>query len=463
MKWPVFSEKELVIGNTEADIGVCTLWSPREEFARKHLNGLMEKVAAVGNLYSVYGIGFLIRNYFTNPKLRYLVVTGTELGGSKDALFNLASDDSLANKVLLDKEHIRRFLSQVKIVFSDIKGLKKLISEERFRDSLLEAKEFKPLFVPMPEPKTDIFPAPKTGHLIRARTIAEGYHRMLREIRIFGHITGKDSEKHRRQELWRLHMVITSQDPCDFASIPHPEYDKGKMKKYCKDFWEGTEPGDLAYRYGHIIRFGFGDQVEAVIAAFKKKGETFRTVISLWDPNTERGSITDEDPPCLVDIHPRIIDGRLDQGAYIRTNDMFRGWTLNAAALRYFQYRLLERLRAELRRTELRLGELEITSGSAHIYERDLVAVDAFLAEARSEKFFPDPKGNFEVSVNANEILVRHFSLEGERCLQEFRGTNAEKLSKEVAPFITQPANALYVGRELEKAEIVLKNKPREY
>ena len=57
---------------------------------------------------------------------------------------------------------------------------------------------------------------------------------------------------------------------------------------------------------------------------------------------------------------------------------MFGGWPLNAAALRYFQYRLLEELKKKLKRPELQLGELGVTSGSAHIYERSWLAVDSF-------------------------------------------------------------------------------------
>lgn len=458
-KWPVFSEKELVLGNLDSRIGICTLWTPRNKFADS-ISGIMNRIAAIGNLFSIYGIAMLIRNFLANPNLRYLIVTGTEQGDSGKVLLNLnnSKDEKLLKRVYLDKEHIQRFLEQVKIIRVENIDVSRIIEDNLYLDQSYENRKFEPLFVELPEPKAEVFPSAKSGYLIRRDTIAEGYVALLDEIRKFGHITDSDSEGHRRQELWELNMVITDQNPIDFKSIPHPEYNTTHIRKYCEDFWKGAEPNDLAYRYGHIIRYEFGDQVEAVVNAFVKKPETFRTLISLWNPNTLDGSIVAEDPPCLVIMHPRIIGNLLHLWAYIRTNDMFSGWPLNAAALRYFQHKFLILLRVRLNRPELEIGELDITSGSAHLYERDWLRVDSMLEEVlKKGKFRIDRKGNFEISTECNEILIHHYSPDGTELLQTFRGTNAERLSLEISPFISETRNALYVGRELAKAELGLK------
>ena len=88
----------------------------------------------------------------------------------------------------------------------------------------------------LPEPKADFLPSSKSGHLTRVRYIEEGYQKLLKEIRLFGHITNQDSEGQRRQELWELNMVITIQDPEDFSSIPHPEYSPNKSKNTVRIF-----------------------------------------------------------------------------------------------------------------------------------------------------------------------------------------------------------------------------------
>lgn len=457
-KWPVFSEKEVVVGNPEANVGVCTLWTPMELFVKKYAKETMDKIAIVGNLYSVLGIGILIRNYLANPNLRFLIVTGNNQGLSKLALKNIIYwDDKHIGQLSLKRKHMERFFEQVDMIFlDDKKEVVRQIQDGKFE--INDNKKFKKIIVKLPKPKATSFPAPMSGHLIRVRTIEEGYRKLLVEIRRFGHITGQDSEGQRRQELWELNMVITNQNPKDFSSIPHPEYTPSRIKSYCQDFWLGKEPKDLAYRYGHIIRFVYGNQVEAVKQAFKDKMETFRTVMSLWNPDAKEGSIKEKDPPCIVLIHPRIIGDFLHLWAYIRTNDMFSGWPLNAAALRYFQYRLLEELRKELKRPELQLGELGVTSGSAHIYERSWLAVDSFLGEERSRVFQVDPKGNFEIKVVDKMIVVNHYNPDGEKLLQVFTGTTARELSRKIEPFISQISNALYIGRALQKAEEEVKS-----
>mgnify|MGYP001590200760 CR=1 FL=1 len=456
-KWPVFSEKEVIVGNPEAELGIATLWTPREKFVEMCIdNEGLSKIAIIGNLYSVFGIGVLIRNYLSNPKLRSLVITGTELGNSRSVMEKLNTRENIADiakKLYLSEEHIKRFLNQTNIYFFEKHNINAFVLKGIFNHA--DDQTFPKIIVDLPEPKADFFPSSKSGHLIRVRYIEEGYQKLLKEIRLFGHITNQDSEGQRRQELWELNMVITIQDPEDFSSIPHPEYSPEQIQKYCEDFWKGSEPKDLAYRYGHIIRFAYGDQVEAVKKAFKDKAETFRTVMSLWNPGE---SIREKDPPCITVIHPRIIGDYLHLWAYIRTNDMFGGWSLNAAALRYFQYKLLEELRVELKRQNLQLGEMGVTSGSAHIYERNWLAVDSFLGEEKLGVSDFDPKGNFEVKTRDGKITVNHYSPNGEELLQVFTGITARELSRKIEPFISQISNALYVGRALQKAEEEVKN-----
>jgi len=456
-KWPIFSEKEVVLGNLGSMIGVATLWYPRNRFSQEVLGDLMNNVAVVGNLYSIYGIGILIRNFLANPNLRYLIVSGTELGKSRGALENLSTDFSILPSIYLSEEQVKRFLDQVKIIFVETKNVKKVIEEEDFRNTNHEVKIFDSIEIPLPKPQINIFPTAPSTHVIRARTIEEGYEYLLKEIRMFGHTTGNDSEGHRRQELWTLNMDITTQDPLDFKSIPHPEYSEVQIKEYCEDFWGGIKRGETAYAYGHIIRNKFGDQVVAAIESFKKKQETFRIIISLWDPRVVEGSLNDEDPPCITEIQLRIINNKLYQSCKIRTNDMFNGWPLNAIALRYFQYRFLECLKVELNRSDLALGDLSICSGSAHFYERDWIKIDTVINEAPVRLFLPDPKGNFEIKVEDEKIVVNHYAPDGTQILQIFYGTSALELSKKIQPFISQVQNALYIGRELMKMEIKLK------
>ena len=57
----------------------------------------LSKIAIIGNLYSVFGIGILIRNYLSNPKLRSLIITGTELGNSRSVMEKLRTREDTAD------------------------------------------------------------------------------------------------------------------------------------------------------------------------------------------------------------------------------------------------------------------------------------------------------------------------------------------------------------------------------
>lgn len=461
-KWPFLSREEVILGNLEATVGITTLWSPRKMFVEMYLEPVMSKIAIVGNMYAIFGIGIMIRNYLANPRLRYLIVTGNatdKMGKSKEALEWLGSDPAgFAKKFHLTPDQLNRFLRQTKIFFVNEKEVTEFIGQELYRDLAHEKiSGFEAIEVLLPKPEITVFPAADSSHSIRVRTIAEGYQKLLQEIRLFGHLTGKDSEGHVRQELWELNIAITDQNPLTFDSIPHPEHGAPEIEKYCKDFWGGTEPEDLAYRYGWIVRKKYGDQVKAAIEAFKQKAETFRVVISLWDPDTNTGSIVADDPPCLTVMQLRIVDGKFHLWAYIRTNDMFNAWTLNAMMLRYFQHMFLEELRVALNKPDIRLGELNVTSGSAHIYDRDFSQIESVIAE-KNFGFLPDPKGNFQISVKNGKIIVSHYHPDGEQLIQEFVGTSAVELSRRVLPFVSQKQNAMYIGRELMKAELQLKD-----
>ena len=132
-KWPVFSEKEVIVGNPEANIGICTLWTPMEFFVKKYAKDAMDKIAIIGNLYSVLGIGILVRNYLASPNLRFLIVTGNNQGLSKLALKNMVCwDDQHLGQLSLKRKHMERFLEQVDIIFLDDK--KKLFAKYKMEN-----------------------------------------------------------------------------------------------------------------------------------------------------------------------------------------------------------------------------------------------------------------------------------------------------------------------------------------
>lgn len=422
-----FVRGDLLLGDFRKHVGLCTLWTPKDRY--KHLR---KKVAVIGNLYSLQGIGMIIRNALATPRMTTLIVTGKDHPDySLQSGRKLIERDFKPKDLDLDDAHVQRFYDQVTII--DRRGAKVRKADLR---SIAPRQSLERLFLPPPEPAArEVYPAARSGFLLRADTIQKGHLGLLREIRTFGHFTTPDSEGHKRQEIWQLTVVLAKE--CKTTNIPL--YTDEQVQHYGEALWNGDEPSDMTYRYGHTMRYRYGDQISAVLAAFKKKPETFRTMISLWEPLQ---SLLRDDEPCLVTVHPRIVNGVMDMFAYIRTNDMFRGWPKNAAGLRHFQMRLAKEAGVEV-------GELTITSGSAHLYDRDWLAVDRMLEADQRRFMIFDPKGDFVLSRTNDGIQADHY--QGGLLIQRLVAPNPAAMERAILPFVSDVSHALFVGREIER------------
>lgn len=86
VEWPVEYRKELLIGNLDRSVAICSLWSDREYVAGKVG---VENVAVIGNLYS-HGTGIegIIRNVLANPAIRTIIIAGKDKSRSAETLKN---------------------------------------------------------------------------------------------------------------------------------------------------------------------------------------------------------------------------------------------------------------------------------------------------------------------------------------------------------------------------------------
>ena len=99
-------------------------------------------------------------------------------------------------------------------------------------------------------------------------------------------------------------------------------------------------------------------------------------------------------------------NGKLHETAEFRSHDMYRGWHLNAYALR----ELLKRMSEEV---GMNVGTLSVLSNSAHIYEDCWVSADKTIEMYHRNKPMVvenDPRGYFLVTADekSGEITVQH-------------------------------------------------------
>lgn len=423
-------------GDAATGVGLCTLWTPKRLYG-----GLSNLYAVAGNLYSLAGVDLMIRNVLAEPSLKVIVVTGVDnpepsrhLG---QALLDCAFSGDDLRGLQVDASAIEAFYDAVHLIDAryirprNIGDLRPILETAgRMNQSSRTA-----VILPPPTATITAFPAPRSTFNVRAKTVASAHVQVLDQIRRFGSLTDPDKQGVHRQELWQF--TVTLDAGVSPTNIPH--YTDAEIQRYGDDLWFGSEPDSMTYRYGHTMRFQYGDQVAKVIAVLRSKASSYRAVISLWSPSE---SLDRDDEPCLTTVQLRLRGGALDLFAYIRTNEMFMGWAKNVAGLRVFQ----ERIAREL---GVRVGELTTTSGSAHIYSYDIPAVDAYLANTQRANEAPyDPYGNFSFIREGDEFVAFHLDNEG-AAIQTIRAATKGALRDAVLPFVGTIPHAAYIGKTI--------------
>ncbi|MCU0490636.1 MAG: thymidylate synthase [Chloroflexaceae bacterium] len=467
MEWPIYFPRNVTLGNPQAGVGLCLLWTPQDRVLPALPPG---SFTLAGNLYSRDGISFLIRNVLARPTIRTLLLCGKDMTGSGAALVALMEHGLDAQHRIvgdgtrlhpeLPAEAIDLFRHNVRLVDARDtmrpEAIAALLAELPHNNQPFAET---PLIFPYTEPKAEALPAEETGFVVRAATVRAAYLRLLWQVMTFGQRSATQHSSDQR-ELLDVTTVIDEEptDPARFSHAPWMPLQRetlgqrqpdGSFSGYLGQFLQPSGGTGVSYTYGDRLRAYNGeiDQMAALLADLRRNGESRRAVASLWNPASDAGA---DNPPCFTHMQARLRSGRVHLTAYFRSHDMYRAWPANAYGLRALQGLLVEGLPGAV------AGELAIISHSAHIYAHDWDATQELLAHhyrAADPRMVRDPRGSFVVSLEPPEIVVRHYTPEGEH-LQTWRGESAFELRKQVAPFVGLLEHALYLGGELEKAEI---------
>lgn len=83
------------------------------------------------------------------------------------------------------------------------------------------------------------------------------------------------------------------------------------------------------------------DQVEQAISTFKKDPTRRTVILHTWIPFRDLAKFTperiDTSSPCLVIIHPQVVEEKLHFNVVMKTNDLFSAWPGNAYAFTVLQ------------------------------------------------------------------------------------------------------------------------------
>ncbi len=480
---PHYKPNQLICG--QGQTAIVTGWTVRQSVA-KHLN--LEDYAVIGNLYSpTRGISPLIRNLLANPHVRFLVILQAtkedkNAGGCQCLLDFLRhgvtqGESDTGKKTWVINSEIKGYID-IEISFDTLEKLRQNI---QFREgkSIKEAinliQEFnknkiepwgEPLTFPQTEITPTVLPGVRYGHRIEGKTIAQTWVKIIHRIKTTGTI--RPTTYGQWQELIDL-MAIVTDEPLEFY-FPEPNY-LPIQRNFIQDYIgqildDAPQKEGVKYTYGQRLRSWFGrDQIEQLINKLAGDIDSSRAVMSLWDVKDYEDN---DSPPCLNHIWVRIVDNELSLTATFRSNDMFSAWPANAMGLKFLQQYIKEKI-LEKSNYNLTLGPLIIISQSAHIYsdcwEHAQRVIDTEYNKINQQRNFDDPSGSFLISIKDNQIIVEHLTPGSGEVVNCYSGKNARKLYQTIAlncPGL-QIEHAMYLGTELQKAELCLVKKSDSY
>ncbi len=472
LDWPIYFRDNLTLGEREHPVAICCLWMKQSRLADTLAPS---SYSVLGNLYSKDGINYLLRNVLARPTIRAIVLCGPDLTHSGTALLNLAQygidenhrvqnapsssggpSETAQIEKEISREAIDTFRENVQIVnLIGVNDPGTIQAKLRELEGMLAHGAFaEPCVFPRATPAADEFPAEETGFVVRGDKSVEVWVNVLAAVLAFGR---RDLTAYtvQQRELLDVVAVIHDEDSNDLYLPEWLPLTREQLDAYYPQLLTAARPENIAYTYGErLFDFNGRDQIAAMADELRATRYSRRAVAALWDPGRDPGSA---DPPCLNLLQARARDGKLYLTAYFRSHDIFRAWLLNAFGLRKLQAELARRIG-----NQCMLGDLVIISQSAHIYADSWDAARAITREHAREylknpRLVRDPRGSFTIRVEGFQIRVDHYSPEG-NLLATFTGTNARSLQRELAFYISRVDHAIYLGAELAKAELALKN-----
>jgi thymidylate synthase len=418
----------------------------------------------------------MLRNLLYNPQIQTLFICGNNRSGSREELrkfFELGLEPVGTSLV-----HYRPPSLGIQVAPAMIRETKRIIddllkpelfstipefiwlgelNEEQiavdiFKRFLVTWKprsinELKRRQVPLPEVEVDRFPDNPRGHVVVRDTPIEAWKEVLYLLTRFGYrVTLKKGD---RQELQHVKVVVEKPRFEPEEKLHAVNLDPQKLRRYQEDILRGELRPDETYNYGHRLRTYFGlDTLAACADRLKSDPEDRKSYVALWD--SARDLTVREGHPCLVSLYFRKFEGKLTLSATFRTHNAMDAYPMNLYGLMAIQAWMAERV-------ELLPGAIVVVSHSLGLDPRELDRALMIIGQ-RPFKVNLDPMGYFRITLDGKEILVEHrFE---DVTLKEYRGKKAASLQHQIARdvAVSDINHAIYLGRQLAKAEMALKD-----
>ena len=489
---PLYYQDRLKIVNPEGDVAIATLWSKVEsayqilEEAGVDLAPATSRISTIANLYG-NGLPQMLRNLLWNPQIRYILILGKNLSGSREWVLNffehgLEEVEFLGAKAFRIRNTTRTIDGCVQpqhfarapefIVLGDVGDAATKAGLKAFFDGLPPAEQIDLARVeppPIPEPAVTRFPTEPRSHTIVRNTPMEAWSELIFRLFRFGHrnVVAKKSGPEGRVELQNIKAIIENplEEPDEI--LQQYGFSLEKFQGYQRRILDPEKPSDLGYTYGNRLRGYFQrdgklvDSLEIAGQRLKEKPESRHAYIALWDNTRDLPEGTDT--PCFVSAFFRRFEGKLTLTATFRSHNAMEAWPENVYGLIAIQ-----RFVAEKADTEP--GPLTVFSHSISIDVSSLEKARKIANSKESDDVYDpatgkhgprmDPNGAFTATFDRAtwEIVVEH-SYNGMK-IGEYRGKSAEEIERQLArdAAVSEISHALYLGREVARKEFEMKS-----
>lgn len=486
---PLYYGERLHTVNPGGDVGIVTLWSKVEvvvEILKQlgiDLSPENSRISVVANLYG-NGLPHMLRNLLYNPQVKYLVVCGKDLSGSKSWLvnffengleevsflgnpaFRIAGTERVIDGLVLPEHFsvLPKCTVLGEISSGETKdGFVRFFSTLEAKSLLFEVRNDPP---PVPEPTVTRFPSNPLGHLIMRETPMEAWRELVFRLYRFGHrnTVQKSSGPEQRIELLNVHVVVENPSEESEDVLQTTGFSLDKFRDYGRRILDPVKPADLDYTYGWLLRTGMAeepvDSVRIIAERLRKDPDTRNAYATLWD--NRHHVVQGKHSPCLATIFFRRFEERLTMTATFRAHNAMDAWPENFYGLAAIQRQVSQV-------SGIPVGPITIVSHSISIDPSALekakrIAQDKVTDEVldlSTGKLGPrfDPNGAFTVTIDKSswELVVEH-SFQGMK-LVEYRGRTVEEIEKQLSRdnAISIISHALYIGRELARKEDEMK------
>ncbi len=513
--FPSFSESRI----TNANVGVTFLWTMRDSVIPKLKK---DNLAIAANFYTPAGIQPMVRNILGNPFIRYFILLGEEYSSksSNDQIPELTSAntirkffekginkegkiDGFENAVYFDRNIPTKLIERIRenVEFIDLNkkmpsaSLDKKIKEANRLIKNLEKKEvFMTPQVFGYEHFEESFPYEGGPIIVHGTNIPDAWIKMISNIYRYGRKNLMNANTDRWvKEINNMVMVVHNPQDMDLSINPFlVPLTKAKIEAYKREILSPLLPKGKAYTYGNKLRayyypcpekikelvntkeykdFEFQqgkwldknvhykknhceiNQIKDVIDVLRRDPYSKACVAITWHTADELMR-KHKSSPCLVFLQALVQEEKLNLTVFFRSHDMTQGWPENAYGCAAIQREIAEGIKVDP-------GLLTVISGSAQIYNNYYQQVERMLKKYKKvvKKTCHDKRGNYQIKIENNEIVVTLLHPETGIELEKYSGKTAYELKEKIASVTSlDTGHAIYLGTELAIAELYLKN-----